>query len=60
VNALTWQVAALVLFLAALPLLALGTDTGTAPVWWAGLALLAAATTVPVVRRFADDDDSEG
>ncbi|MDG4828235.1 hypothetical protein O7627_02810 [Solwaraspora sp. WMMD1047] len=59
---LRWLLLALVLFLVALPALSIGTDTGTPPVWWAGLALVGVAGAIPIVLRFAPagDGNEEG
>ncbi|ROO63280.1 hypothetical protein EDC02_5301 [Micromonospora sp. Llam0] len=54
---LRWLLLALVLFLVALPVLSLGTDTDTPPAWWAGLALVGVAGAIPIVLKFAPADD---
>jgi hypothetical protein len=53
VSELRWLLLALVLFLAALPALSLGTDGDLPALWWAGLVLVAVAGAIPVVLRFA-------
>ncbi|QOC91062.1 hypothetical protein [Micromonospora craniellae] len=50
---LRWLLVAMVLFLAALPALSLGTDGDVPALWVAGLVLVAVAGAIPVVLRFA-------
>lgn len=50
---LRWLLLALVLFLVALPLLSLGSDTDTPLAWSAGLALVGVAGAIPITLRFA-------
>ena len=51
-SQLTWSVVALVLFLAALPLLSFGTDAAQVVLWGAGLGLAGVAALIPPVLRF--------
>jgi hypothetical protein len=51
---------ALVLLIAALPLISIGTIQDTPTLWWAGLALLVVAGAAPPVTRFAFSDDGKG
>jgi hypothetical protein len=52
---------ALVLLLASLPLISIGTMQENATLWWAGLGLLIVGGAVPPVTRFViRDDDDDG
>ncbi len=53
------MITSLLLMLAALPLVAVGTAIETAPLWWAGLALLAIGAAIPPLTRFGAKDDDE-
>jgi hypothetical protein len=56
------QGVAFVLFLAALPLVSLGTTEGAEGLWWTGLVLIVVAGILPPLARFvplADDDEDE-
>ncbi|SCG37859.1 hypothetical protein [Micromonospora halophytica] len=56
-NELRWLLLAMALFLGALPALSAGTEAQVPPLWWAGLALVAAAGAIPVVLRFVPSGD---
>jgi hypothetical protein len=50
---------ALVLMLASLPLVSIGSWNDLAFVWWIGLALLAIGAAIPPAMRFLADDDAD-
>lgn len=52
--------AALVLFLAALPLVSVGTTRHTPILWWSGLALMLLAGVLAMGTRFLEDKGNEG
>ena len=59
-----WLIASFLLLLGALPLISLGTDQDSAPVWSAGLVLLGVGFLVPLALRFGlaptiDEDEPD-
>jgi hypothetical protein len=60
-NTTALQAISFVLFLVALPLVALGTMEDIPPLWWLGLLLLVVAGILPPASRFmgGDEEDEE-
>lgn len=59
-NRLMYLSASLVLLLAAVPLISIGTDRGIPMLWWLGLGALAIGGLIPLAQRLLFPKDPGG
>lgn len=58
-SRLASQTLAMLLMLAAFPLISFGTTSGPPLLWWLGLAALGVGGAIPPVRRFVEKRQAE-